>query len=155
MSRPDDDRPVAGLASLRDTTPPPSLVPAVMRRIAEPVPVTFWSWLRRPRRFELRLSPLGLMAVPGGHATAPSRSPWVGPGAAMGRQVVPEPVYTAPVAPATHEATDGHATENSRLVAILMDVQAAPAPVTIRTLARVVPPARAGQRRARRHKEPR
>ena len=73
----------------------------------------------------------------------------------MGRQVVPEPVYTAPVAPTTHEATDGHATENSRLVAILMDVQAAPAPVTIRTLARVVPPARAGQRRARRYKEPR
>ena len=36
-----------------------------------------------------------------------------------------------------------------------MDVQAAPAPVTIRTLARVVPPARAGQRRARRYKEPR
>jgi hypothetical protein len=58
--RVDDDQPIAGLGSLRDVTPPPSLVPAVMRRIAEPAPVTFWSWLRKPRRFELRLSPLGL-----------------------------------------------------------------------------------------------
>jgi hypothetical protein len=45
-----DDEPIPGLASLRETTPPPSLVPSVMRRIAEPAPVTFWSWLRRPRR---------------------------------------------------------------------------------------------------------
>ena len=33
---PDDDRPFPGLAALKDVTPPPSLVPAVMRRIAEP-----------------------------------------------------------------------------------------------------------------------
>jgi hypothetical protein len=54
---------IAGLRSLRETTPPPSLVPAVMRRIAEPAPMTFWSWLRRPRRLELRLSPLSALAT--------------------------------------------------------------------------------------------
>jgi hypothetical protein len=47
-----DDEPIAELRSLRDTTPPPSLVPAVMRRIAQPAPVTFWSWLRKPRRLD-------------------------------------------------------------------------------------------------------
>jgi hypothetical protein len=62
MIEPDAEAPIAGLAELRETTPPPSLVPAVMRRIAEPRPVTFWSWLRRPRRMELRASPLGLGA---------------------------------------------------------------------------------------------
>jgi hypothetical protein len=65
MSRspdPSDDGPIPGLSSLREVTPPPSLVPAVMRRVAEPQPVTFWSWLRKPRRLELRLSPLGAVA---------------------------------------------------------------------------------------------
>jgi hypothetical protein len=56
-----DDR-IPGLADLRETTPPPSLVPAVMRRIAEPRPMTLWSWLRQSRRLELRASPLGLGA---------------------------------------------------------------------------------------------
>jgi anti-sigma factor RsiW len=58
--RDQDDRVLAGLASLRDVEPPPSLVPGVMRRIAEPRPRSFWSWLARPRRFEVRLSPLAL-----------------------------------------------------------------------------------------------
>jgi Glycogen recognition site of AMP-activated protein kinase len=66
----DDDRPFPGLAALKDVTPPPSLVPAVMRRIAEPAPVTFWSWLRRPRRLELRLSPLGGLFALGATALA-------------------------------------------------------------------------------------
>lgn len=64
MNPPDDeatDRPLAGLSALKDVTPPPSLVPAVMRRIAEPRPASFWSWLRRPRRIELSLSPLGAL----------------------------------------------------------------------------------------------
>jgi hypothetical protein len=56
--RDDDDAPFPGLSRLRETTPPPSLVPAVMRRIAEPAPLTFWGWLRKPRRLELRVSPL-------------------------------------------------------------------------------------------------
>ena len=62
-----DDELAARLAELREVTPPPSLVPRVMQRIAEPAPVTFWTWLRRPRRFELRLSPLALggLAVAG------------------------------------------------------------------------------------------
>ena len=65
-----DDEPIPGLASLRETTPPPSLVPAVMRRIAEPAPVTFWSWIRKPRRFELRLSPLSLASLLAGATMA-------------------------------------------------------------------------------------
>ena len=64
------DRPIPGLAGLRQTTPPPSLVASVMRKVAEPAPVTFWSWLRRPRRLELRLSPLGLAGLLGGAAMA-------------------------------------------------------------------------------------
>ena len=62
-----EDELAARLAELREVTPPPSLVPRVMQRIAEPAPVTFWTWLRRPRRFELRLSPLALggLAVAG------------------------------------------------------------------------------------------
>jgi hypothetical protein len=63
-----EDGPLAGLSALRDVTPPPSLVPAVMRRIAEPPPPSLWGWLRRPRRLELRLSPLG--AVVGAVAVA-------------------------------------------------------------------------------------
>jgi hypothetical protein len=66
MNRPDDDQPISGLSSLRETTPPPSLVPAVMRRIAEPAPVTFWTWIRKPHRFELRLSPLSLAGLMAG-----------------------------------------------------------------------------------------
>lgn len=56
---------LAALRALRESSPPPSLVPAVMRRVAEPERQSFWAWLRRPRRFELRLSPLGLSALTG------------------------------------------------------------------------------------------
>lgn len=59
MQRIGEAGPVPGLAALKQVTPPTSLVPAVMQRIAEPPPVTFWSWLWRPRRLELRVSPLG------------------------------------------------------------------------------------------------
>jgi hypothetical protein len=64
MSRPDDEDmgPLAGLSALREVTPPPSLVAGVMRRIAEPPPPSLWGWLWRPRRLELRLSPLGALA---------------------------------------------------------------------------------------------
>jgi hypothetical protein len=67
-TRIEDEGPIPGLSSLRDTTPPPSLVPSVMRRIAEPVPLTLWGWLRKPRRLELRVSLLGGagLAVVGG-----------------------------------------------------------------------------------------
>jgi hypothetical protein len=56
----DPDAPFPGLSALRDVEPPPSLVPAVMRRVAEPAPPSFWRWLMRPRRFELRFSAAGL-----------------------------------------------------------------------------------------------
>jgi hypothetical protein len=59
----DDEDRVFGLECLRDITPPASLVPAVMRRIAEPAPLSFWGWLLKPRRIELRLSPLRLAGV--------------------------------------------------------------------------------------------
>jgi hypothetical protein len=62
MKRDDDDL-ITALRGLRETTPPPSLVPRVMKRIAEPAPITFWSWLRKPRRLELRLSPLSVAAM--------------------------------------------------------------------------------------------
>ena len=62
-----DDELGARLATLREVTPPPSLVPRVMQRIAVPARDTLWTWLRRPRRFELRMSPLALggLAVAG------------------------------------------------------------------------------------------
>jgi len=60
---PVNDAPIAGLRQLRDVTPPPSLVPAVMRGIAEPRPLSLWGWLRRPHTVRIRLSPLGGLAV--------------------------------------------------------------------------------------------
>jgi hypothetical protein len=54
--------PVIGLSQLRELEPPPSLVPSVMRAVAEPPSPTFWRWLRRPFRIEIRLSPLGAAA---------------------------------------------------------------------------------------------
>jgi hypothetical protein len=102
--------PIAGLADLRDVAPPPSLVPAVMRRIAEPAPVTFWQWLRKPRRFELRLSPLsfasaaaivvlavGLLSLPrlpGARPPAADRATAVSP-AATGPTATPAPAARA------------------------------------------------------------
>lgn len=56
-----DDRPFPGLGALRDVAPPPSLVPRVMRQVAEPRPVGFWGWLRKPRRIQISfaVSPFG------------------------------------------------------------------------------------------------
>jgi hypothetical protein len=56
-----EDRPIAGLAALKQVTPPSSLVAAVMQRIAEPQPQSVWSWLWRPRRIQMRVSPLGAL----------------------------------------------------------------------------------------------
>jgi hypothetical protein len=88
---PDDnaaERPFPGLSALKQITPPPSLVPAVMQRIAEPRPVSLWGWLMRPRRLELRVSPLGglmfagatmavVLAVTLGRATPTAEAPVV------------------------------------------------------------------------------
>lgn len=65
MSERDDDRPGVDLRGLRDVVPPPSLVPGVMRKIAEPPPAGAWAWLWRRRRIELRfsLSPVGAGAL--------------------------------------------------------------------------------------------
>jgi hypothetical protein len=77
-TQPETEAPIPGLSSLRETTPPPSLVPAVMRRIAEPAPPSLWSWLRRPRRLELRVSLLGLagMVTAGGLALVLVAGSW-------------------------------------------------------------------------------
>lgn len=91
-----DDELVARLATLREVTPPPSLVPGVMQRIAEPAPATLWTWLRRPRRFELRLSPLAL----GGLALA-----GLGLAALLAHDPRPGPLVSRlPSAAATHAA---------------------------------------------------
>jgi hypothetical protein len=65
-----EDQKIPGLASLREVTPPPSLVAAVMGRIAEPAPPSFWNWLRRPWRLELRVSPLGAAGLVAATAAA-------------------------------------------------------------------------------------
>jgi Glycogen recognition site of AMP-activated protein kinase len=55
--------PVSDLGTLRDVDPPGALVARVMTRLSEPPPPTFWQWLLMPLRFELRLSPLGAVAL--------------------------------------------------------------------------------------------
>jgi hypothetical protein len=45
----DPDGPIPGMSALRETTPPPSLLPAVMQRIAQPAPTTAWSLLGKSR----------------------------------------------------------------------------------------------------------
>ena len=96
-----DDELTARLAGVREVTPPPSLVPAVMQRIAEPAPISLWAWLRRPRRFEFRMSPLAL----GGLAMAGLLLV-----ALLARDRRPGPVVSGrpnaalPVKPAEHEA---------------------------------------------------
>jgi hypothetical protein len=54
---------VDGLKTLRDVAPPPALVARVMTRVAEPTTPTFWQWLARPVKVELRISPLGVLAA--------------------------------------------------------------------------------------------
>jgi hypothetical protein len=57
------EEPVADLAYLREVAPPPALVARVMTRVAEPVTPTLGQWLWRPVRFELHVSPLGIIAL--------------------------------------------------------------------------------------------
>ncbi|HTA21484.1 MAG TPA: hypothetical protein VK989_19465 [Polyangia bacterium] len=59
------EEPALGLASLRDVAPPPALVARVMTRVAEPVTPTLAQWLTRPVKIELRISPLGILAIAG------------------------------------------------------------------------------------------
>lgn len=58
------------LRGLSDVQPPPSLVPAVMKRVSEPAPLGWWGWLWTRRKLELRVSPLGALAVFGTAAVA-------------------------------------------------------------------------------------
>ncbi|HVZ74531.1 MAG TPA: hypothetical protein VHJ20_19250 [Polyangia bacterium] len=57
------EEPIRDLAHLRDVAPPPALVARVMTRVAEPVTPTAWQWLWRPVRFELHVSPAGIVAL--------------------------------------------------------------------------------------------
>jgi hypothetical protein len=57
------EEPIRALSGLRDVAPPPALVARVMTRVTEPPAPSFWQWLRRPFRIEIRLSPLGLLAL--------------------------------------------------------------------------------------------
>ena len=57
------EEPVYGLAHLRDVSPPPALVARVMTRVADPATPTLAQWLTRPVKIELRISPLGILAL--------------------------------------------------------------------------------------------
>ena len=57
------EEPVHGLSHLRDVAPPPALVARVMTRVADPVTPTLGQWLTRPVKIELRISPLGILAL--------------------------------------------------------------------------------------------
>lgn len=59
----DTDAPLAELAALRDVSVPPALVARVMTQVVQPTPPGLWTWLRRPARFELRVSPLGALGT--------------------------------------------------------------------------------------------
>jgi hypothetical protein len=54
---------IDGLKTLRDVAPPPALVARVMTRVSDPTTPTLWQWLSRPMRIELRISPLGVLAL--------------------------------------------------------------------------------------------
>lgn len=60
---PEGDALAAELAALRDVAPPASLVARVMTQVAAPQPFSLWRWLRRPIRFEVRLSALSVLAL--------------------------------------------------------------------------------------------
>lgn len=60
---PESDALVDELRGLREVAPPASLVARVMTRVATPPPFSLWRWLRRPIRFEVRLSALSVLTV--------------------------------------------------------------------------------------------
>jgi hypothetical protein len=57
------EEPVEGLAHLREIAPPPALVAHVMTRVSDPATPTLWQWLSRPMKIEVRVSPLGVLAM--------------------------------------------------------------------------------------------
>jgi len=57
------EEPVEGLSYLRDVAPPAALVARVMTRVSDPATPTLWQWLSRPVKVELRISPLGVLAL--------------------------------------------------------------------------------------------
>jgi hypothetical protein len=57
------EEPVPDLVYLRNVELPPALVARVMTRVADPVQPTAWQWLWRPVRFELHISPAGIVAL--------------------------------------------------------------------------------------------
>jgi hypothetical protein len=57
------EEPVHGLSHLREVAPPAALVARVMTRVSDPVTPTLWQWLSRPVKVELRISPLGVLAM--------------------------------------------------------------------------------------------
>jgi hypothetical protein len=58
------EEPVQGLSGLRDVAPPAALVARVMTRVSDPAATpTLWQWLSRPVTIELRVSPLGVLAL--------------------------------------------------------------------------------------------
>jgi hypothetical protein len=62
-ARPEAEAELDGLRELRDVTPPASFVAAVLGRVTERRRATVWTWLRRPHRIEVRVSPIGALAA--------------------------------------------------------------------------------------------
>ena len=60
---PESDPLADELRALREVAPPASLVARVMTQVATPHPFSLWRWLRRPIRFEVRLSALTVLAT--------------------------------------------------------------------------------------------
>jgi hypothetical protein len=57
------EEPISDLAHLREIAPPPALVARVMTRVSDPATPTLWQWLSRPVKIEVRVSPLGVLAM--------------------------------------------------------------------------------------------
>jgi hypothetical protein len=57
------EEPVEGLSHLRDVAPPAALVARVMTRVSDPATPTLGQWLTRSVKVELRISPLGVLAL--------------------------------------------------------------------------------------------
>src|SRR5262249_43464979 len=60
---PEHEQPIRELADLRQVNPPAALVARVMTKVADPAAPTFWRWMQRPFRIEIRMSPLGLLPL--------------------------------------------------------------------------------------------
>jgi hypothetical protein len=91
--------PIRELADLRAVDPPPALVARVMTNVTERPEPTFWQWLRRPFRIEVRLSPVGALGLAAGVVLGAAML-LVGPRAHRTAAIAPAAPLEAAVTPA-------------------------------------------------------